>query len=252
MGKIILSAKEVNLKKLKKLFYIMPFLLIFCNLVYAQGEGMSSIENIFSNDYVFTILLIVAIVAGVFEILTPGFGFAGIISIAAFFVFFWGNIKMGNTNFFEISLFVIGLLLLALEIMIPGFGVAGISGIVAVSAGLVLSMSDIYFALFSLALALVIAIVLGFALFKRGIKSDAINKLRLFKESSSDKGYLGVESEEVSIGDTLLTKTSLRPTGYALLGEKKIEVISDVGFIGKDESVVVVRISGARIFVERK
>lgn len=239
------------MKKIKKLIYFMPFVLIILNYVFAQAEGVSSVENIFSNDYVFTILLIVAIVAGVFEILTPGFGIGGVLSIAAFFVFFWGNIKMGNTNLFEISLFVLGLLLLALEIMIPGFGVAGISGIIAVACGLVLSMSDIYFALFSLALALVIALILGYALFKRGIRSDAINKLRLFKESSSEKGYISVESEEVSIGDVLITKTPLRPTGYALLGEKKIEVVSDVGFIGKDESVIVVRISGARVFVER-
>lgn len=158
---------------------------------------------------------------------------------------------MGNTNIFEISLFVLGLLLLGFEIMIPGFGVAGVSGIIAVSAGLVLSMSDIYFALFSLALALVIALILGYVLVKRGIKSEAINRLRLFKESSSDKGYVSVKAEEVSMGDILITKTPLRPTGYAILGDRKIEVVSNTGFIGKDESVVVVRISGARVYVEK-
>ena len=159
---------------------------------------------------------------------------------------------MGNTNIFEISLFVIGLLLLGFEIMIPGFGVAGVSGIIAVSAGLVLSMSDIYFALFSLTLALVIALILGYGLVKRGIKSEAINRLRLFKESSSDKGYVSVKAGEVSPGDVLITKTPLRPTGYAILGDRKIEVVSNTGFIGKDESVVVVKISGARVYVENK
>lgn len=239
------------MKKLKKLFYSLPLFMILLNLVYAQGGGQVSLESIFSNDYIFTILLIVAIVTAVFEIMTPGFGISGILSIAAFFAFFWGSIKMGNTNFFEISLFVIGLLLLGFEIMIPGFGVAGISGIIAVSAGLVLSMSDIYFALFSLALALVIALILGYGLFKRGIKSEAINRLRLFKESSNEKGYLSVSTENVSPGDILITKTPLRPTGFALLGDRKIEVVSDAGFIGKDESVVVVRLSGARVYVER-
>lgn len=239
------------MKKLKKLFYSLPLFMILLNLVYAQAGGQGSLESIFSNDYIFTILLIVAIVTAVFEIMTPGFGISGILSIAAFFAFFWGSIKMGNSNFFEISLFVIGLLLLGFEIMIPGFGVAGISGIIAVSAGLVLSMSDIYFALFSLALALVIALILGYGLFKRGIKSDAINRLRLFKESSSEKGYLSVSTENVSPGDILITKTPLRPTGFALLGDRKIEVVSDAGFIGKNESVVVVRLSGARVYVER-
>ncbi len=239
------------MKKLNKLFYSLPILMILINFVYAQNGSTRSIESIFSNDYVFAALLIIAIVTAVFEIMTPGFGISGILSIAAFFTFFWGSIKMGNTNFFEISLFVVGLLLLAFEIMIPGFGVAGVSGIIAVSAGLVLSMSDLYFALFSLALALVIAVILGYALLKRGIKSDTINKLRLFKESSSEDGYLSVETEEVSPGDVLITKTPLRPIGFALMGDRKIEVVSDVGFIGKDESVVVVRISGARVYVEK-
>ena len=53
------------------------------------------------------------------------------------------------------------------------------------------------------------------------------------------------------MGDILITKTPLRPTGYAILGDRKIEVVSNTGFIGKDESVVVVRISGARVYVEK-
>lgn len=245
-----LVAKEVKVKNFKKCFYIIPFFMLTTNFVYA-ASGSAFIEKIFSNDYIFTILLIVAIVGAVFEILTPGFGLGGIISIAAFVLFFWGNIARGNTNWFEILLFVLGLLLLGFEILIPGFGVAGISGILAISVAIVLSMEDIYFAIFSLAIALVIAIVLGIALLKRGIKSELINRLRLFTESSSEKGYVGVKSEEVKLGDVLITKTALRPTGYAIFHEEKIEVISDVGFIGKDEEVRVVRISGARVFVEK-
>ena len=88
------------MKKLNKLFYSLPILMILINFVYAQDGSGRSIESIFSNDYVFTALLIIAIVTAVFEIMTPGFGISGILSIAAFFTFFWGSIKMGNTNFF--------------------------------------------------------------------------------------------------------------------------------------------------------
>ena len=112
-------------------------------------------------------------------------------------------------------------------------------------------MKDLYFAIFSLAIALVIALVLSYALFKKGIDSEVINRLRLFTESSTEKGYVGVKSEEVKLGDVLITKTALRPTGYANFHEEKIEVISDVGFIGRNEEVRVVRISGARVFVEK-
>lgn len=248
-NKIVME--EVKLKNLKKYFCILAFFLSTINFVFAAGDKDALIENVFSNDYIFTFLLIIAIVGAVLEILTPGFGLGGVISLVAFGLFFWGNIVMGNTNWFEILLFVIGLLLLAFELMIPGFGVAGISGILAISSALVLSMRDIYFAIFSLAIALVISVVLGIILFKRGIDSEVIKRLRLFTESSTEKGYVGVKSEEVKLGDVLTTKTALRPTGYAVLDDKKMEVISDVGFIGKDEEVRVVRINGARIFVKK-
>ncbi|MDU1643085.1 MAG: nodulation protein NfeD, partial [Peptoniphilus harei] len=76
------------MKKLNKLFYSLPILMILINFVYAQDGSGRSIESIFSNDYVFTALLIIAIVTAVFEIMTPGFGISGILSIAAFFTFF--------------------------------------------------------------------------------------------------------------------------------------------------------------------
>ena len=86
-----LVAKEVKVKNFKKCLYILPFFMLTTNFVYA-ASGSAFIEKFFSNDYIFTILLIVAIVGAVLEILTPGFGLGGIISIAAFVLFFWGNI----------------------------------------------------------------------------------------------------------------------------------------------------------------
>ena len=56
------------MKKHKNLFYSLPLLMLLINFVYAQGEGIRSLESIFSNDYIFAILLIVAIVTAVFEV----------------------------------------------------------------------------------------------------------------------------------------------------------------------------------------
>ena len=249
MGKKYIQMGEVKLKKIRKNFYILPIFLCIMNSVYAEQGNFA--ENIFSNDYIFTILLIVALASAVLEILTPGFGLGGVISIVAFVIFFWGNISLGNTNYFEILLFILGLLLIGFEIMIPGFGVCGIGGIIVISYAIVMAMDDVYFALFSLAIALVISIVSGFILLKKGANSEIINRLRLLNKSTSDRDYVGVKSEEVKVGDILKTNTILRPTGYAHNKDKKIEVISDVGFIGKDEDVVVVKVSGARVYVKK-
>ena len=51
-----------------------------------------------------------------------------------------------------------------------------------------------------------------------------------------------------SIGKSL---TPLKPTGYIIIGDKKYEAISEIGYISKDEEVEVTEIKGTNIFVRR-
>lgn len=238
------------MKNYKKLFIISALILPILGMTFAEGSINSSLTNFFSRDYVFTILLVIALAGAVIEVLTPGFGIGGIISLVAFGIFFWGNILMGNSNWYALILFVAGILLLGFEVLIPGFGICGISGILAMAAALIIAMGDLYFAVFSLAIALVISIVIGYYLFQKGIDSEVVNRLRLFTTTNTEEGFVSVPEEEVNIGDELITSTVLRPTGFAIFNGKKIEVISESGYIAHDEKVIVTRLSGPRIYVK--
>jgi hypothetical protein len=71
-----------------------------------------------------------------------GFGVAAVAGLLCLGLFFWGHLLAGFAGWEDLLLIGLGLLLLGIEIfVIPGFGFAGISGIVALAAGLVLSMS---------------------------------------------------------------------------------------------------------------
>ena len=52
-------------------------------------------------------------------------------------------------------------------------------------------------------------------------------------------------------GTTGTTLSSLRPGGFALINEKRIDVITQGEMIDKDETVRVVKVEGNRVIVEK-
>jgi membrane-bound serine protease (ClpP class) len=94
-------------------------------------------------DPVFASLLITG---GLFLIIADalfaGFGVAALAGVACLGLFFWGHLLAGFAGWEDLLLIVLGIVLIGVEIfVIPGFGIAGISGIVALAAGLILSMT---------------------------------------------------------------------------------------------------------------
>lgn len=71
-----------------------------------------------------------------------GFGVAAAAGVAALALFFWGHLLTGLAGWEDLLMIGIGLLLIALEVfVVPGLGLAGIGGIVALVAGLVMTMT---------------------------------------------------------------------------------------------------------------
>lgn len=94
-------------------------------------------------DPVFASLLITG---GLFLIIADalfaGFGIAALAGVACLGLFFWGHLLAGLAGWEDLLLIALGIVLIGVEIfVIPGFGVAGISGLVALAAGLILSMT---------------------------------------------------------------------------------------------------------------
>lgn len=215
-------------------------------------EGLQvKLAKYISNPYISTILLTLGFVGLVIEILTPGFGLGGTISIMGFALYFGGNILAGNSNWTSLILFVVGLVLLMIEGIVPGFGLPGIGGLVFVIAGTVLAMQDLTTAVLSLSISIIITAFVAIIMVKMGFKSKLLNRIILSNRLEGKKGYLSNEAKEDMTGKEGVSLTELRPSGFATIDGEKYDVLTEGGFIPKDTQIKVVRVEGAKIFVRR-
>src|SRR5690554_5203711 len=95
--------------------------------------------GILTNPYVKIIVLIIGMAGVIIEMLVPGFGLPGILGIAGFALYFFGNYVFGFAGVEHIALFVGGIILMLIELFVPSFGVLGALGIIALGSGVVLS-----------------------------------------------------------------------------------------------------------------
>lgn len=206
------------------------------------------------------------------EIRTPGLGIPGLVGVVSLAAFFGGHALVALVGWEQVLLLLLGVILVVLEIFVlPGFGVAGILGIIALAAGLTTSLvgsgaslSAIAVAVtrvfFSGTVALLAALVLlrflpqlpggkrlilGTALASGGGESDARDGA-----GSGRVGGGGSESQASSfVGLVGTALTPLRPSGIALLGERRVDVVSEGEFVASGESVEVVSQAGHRVVV---
>lgn len=187
------------------------------------------------------------------EFYTPGLGMGGISGLICLGLFFWGHSIAKLAGFEEIILFMIGVVLLGLEVfVIPGFGIAGILGIISMSAGVVLSMLGTNIALpvlsdtiYRLSLSLILTTVI-FVIILRFLPKRRIKTFVLRSASPDDAPHT-----DISIGDTGVTKTTLRPAGKAYFGDFSSNVISDGEYIAKGTNVKVAQVEGNKVVVKK-
>ncbi|MCP4650075.1 MAG: hypothetical protein GY853_08375 [PVC group bacterium] len=149
-----------------------------------------------------------------------------------------------------IALFVIGFILILIEVVIiPGIGLAGILGAVSIGAACYTAftnLSPIIGGLLSL-----VSIILVIILFKILPKTSAWKKTRLALTQKKQMGYQVAPKEfKTLINKTGTTLTILRPSGTALIGDKRYDVVADCEFIEKDKAIVVSEVEGIRIVVK--
>jgi membrane-bound serine protease (ClpP class) len=231
--------------------FVLLIILILSNFVYADSDIQIRWANYISNPYISSLLLTIGLVGLVIEILTPGFGIGGVVSIIGFGLYFGGNSLAGNSTWFSLLLFVIGLILLVVEAMVPGFGLPGISGIILVGLGIILAMDSFAIALASLSVAIIITTIVTVILIKMGFKSDALHKIILNTEYKDEKGFLSVDSMDQYMDKEGISITELRPAGFIEIDGIKLDALSDGSFIPKNVAIKVSRVEGSKIFVRR-
>jgi membrane-bound serine protease (ClpP class) len=200
------------------------------------------------------------------ELYAPGLSLPGAIGVLCLSLFFGGHLIVNLAGLEELILLALGVSLLALEVfVIPGFGAAGISGILCIMASLVLTTIGLPLGvllqtgawvepLTRVAVALGVTVLLMIVALRFLPRTRAMSGLVLSSALASNVTPEGpssfVSADETRFrGQEGVAESDLRPVGVARIGDARVDVISEGGYVRAGTRVRVLEVEGARIVV---
>ncbi len=218
------------------------------------------IVRFFTHPIVSSLLMSIGFIGLMIEIRTPGWGVGGTISLIALALFFGSHYIVHLAGIEELILFVVGVVLLGLEIfVIPGFGIAGVSGILLILASMYLSLvgrfprpQDFLNAAYTIGWSFLFTAVLGYIVIRIFPKTPFFTKLTLTDVEDTGHGYTSVDSYIDLVGHEGRALNDLRPVGKAQINGRRLDVVTEGGYIEKNTVVVVTEVHGSRIVVREK
>jgi membrane-bound serine protease (ClpP class) len=157
---------------------------------------------------------------------------------------------LGMAPWMPALLVVAGLLFLAVEVfLVPGHGVAALLGLMAVLAGIVLSIigpfpgpADVAIALGAVVSSFTLIGVAAWGLYSRMRAGDPLLGGMLRR----DEGYIAALPRPELEGVDGIALTDLRPAGTAEVAGERLDVVSEAGWITAGTPVRVLRAEGYR------
>jgi membrane-bound serine protease (ClpP class) len=224
---------------------------------YVTENWAERLVRFLTHPVVSSLLMTLGMLGLIVELRTPGFGFPGIIGVACLASFFWGHWLVELAGWEQLLLLTVGLVLIAAEVFVlPGFGVAGVAGIICLVVALTTSLFG------AGASAKIVALSLSRVVISFALSAVAFVVLLRFLPSlpGSRKlvlasGFAGdgrTDAEVLTPGAVGTALTPLRPAGTALLGGRRVDVVSEGEFIEPGREIAVVRDEGHRVVVRRK
>lgn len=231
--------------------------------------GFDTAVLILNTKVVAFLLIVIGLIALVFELSAPGVSIGGLISAVCFGLFFWSRFLGGTAGWLEVTLFVLGLLFIAAEVfVIPGFGVAGIGGIVLTLTALVMASrrftmpdggqdysglgSDVLtvagaFAAFLIALVF-LSNYLG--------SVPGLSRLTLQPHVAPAGGTMAVADvgnlpgwQRAEVGVIGVAASPLRPSGKVQIDNFTVDVVTEGDFVDSGTPVRVIAKQGSRVVV---
>ncbi len=219
-----------------------------------------NVVRFLTHPVISSLLMTIAMLGIIIEIRTPGFGVPGGLGIASLALFFWGHWLVQLAGWEELLLAGAGILLLAAEIfVIPGFGIAGVLGILAILAGLILSLVGagdtpqfILMAAGRVVISLLIALIASLVLLRFLPRLPFGRQLILETGLGSGHQYGSApDSDQRWLGKKGRASSALRPAGIAEIEGKRVDVVSEGELIDAGQIVEVTHVDGNRIVVRR-
>ena len=217
------------------------------------------VVRFFSSSVVAPFLLSLGFLGLLVEIRTPTFGLAGTMGLISLGLFFGSNMIVGLAGLEDVLIVGAGLALLGIEaFVVPGFGIFGVAGVVAIVTGLYMSllgniptMPDFTRAAWVLASSTLLLIGSAWALIRTLPSSSRLTESGIFllAKTASAIGYESAEVRSDLVGKHGTAITDLRPAGTALVGDERIDVVSESEWISAGTPVKVLSAEGYRHIV---
>ncbi len=220
-------------------------------LHYFDARATDTLVSWTTNPFVGTLLLMIGIGGLVLEVLSAGFGAAGILSMAAFALYFGGNIAAGMAEYWVLILFVFGIALILVEAFMPGLGVFGVAGLISTLASIVLAAVSVQTGMVMLLIAMVLSALFAVFTFRYFSRRGALRHIILSEQETADLGYVAPLDQKDLAGKEGMAATSLRPSGAAIIDGRRVDVVSEGSFIPEGEKLIVDRVEGVRVIVRR-
>lgn len=226
----------------------------------ASPNWAEGLVRFLTNPIISSLLITIGMLGIILEIRTPGLGVPGGLGIASLALFFWGHWLVQLAGWEELLLFGSGLVLLVLEVfVIPGFGVAGALGIVALLAGLSLSLIGggatwefVLKAVGRVVFSLLIALIASLVTLRFLPRLPFGRRLILETGLPRGEGYASAPQRDmIWLGKIGTALSPLRPAGIAEIEGERVDVVSDGELIEPGVLIVVTRVDGNRIVVRR-
>lgn len=189
-----------------------------------------------------------------------GLGLGAALGSAAIATFLFGHLLAGLAGWESVVLVVLGIVLILVEVLVlPGIGIAGVSGVVALLGGAVLAMVDrqvevvpgavVTRAVSIVGLSFLTAVVLIVVALSLASRKGAMTRRGSRLVLRSD---VGGSHDSALLGATGVALTDLHPSGAVTIGDARIDVVAEEGFISAGTAVVVIVDEGYRRVVRAR
>ena len=207
-----------------------------------------------TNPVVAPLLLSLGFLGLLFEVKTPGFGFGGLAGLIGLGLFFGAHLIVGLAGWEELMLIMAGLVLIGLEVfVIPGFGAAGALGILALGAGIVLSMlgrfptlMDMGISFMVVTAAMIFTGVSAYAFLRHLRWSRRLGGIFLRQATAKEEGYISGDVRPDLLGRLGTAATDLRPAGVGMFGDERLDVVSEGPWIESGQTIEIIQSEGYR------
>jgi membrane-bound serine protease (ClpP class) len=211
-----------------------------------------------SNPVVAPILLSIGTLGLIIEIKTPSFGLAGLAGILSLGAFFGSHLIVGLAGMEEIILLGVGMVALGIEVfLVPGFGIAGVVALLCIGSATFMALigalptwGDVSRASGIMIAAAAIVVGVVFAFVRNLPTGRRWHGVLLRAATDRESGYISEPERDDLIDAIGVAITDLRPAGTIQVGDERLDVVSDIGFIAKGSRVRIIRWEGYQHLVE--